>query len=120
MLREKSLDSVKIISIDYNLLIRKLEEIAKDIREKVSNVKEILLFGSYAKGNFTPLSDLDILIITKEAELPFLYRHEKFYEFFKEIPLDVNIIVYTQEEIKKLLDSDNMFIKEILSYARKL
>jgi len=120
MLREKSLDSVKIISIEYDLLINKLKEIAGNIKKNIPGVEKILLFGSFAKGNYTPSSDLDILIIVKDIDSSFLCRSEKFIKFFREIPLDVNMLVYTDEEIERLSESNNMFIREVLSYAKEL
>ena len=104
MLQEKSSNSVKVLSINYEKLILKLKEIAKEIKRRDSKVKKIILFGSFAKGNFTPESDLDILIIVSKAKEKFLFRSENYIDFFKNIPLDINIIVYTEAEVEKFLN----------------
>jgi len=43
-----------------------------------------------------------------------------FLDYFKEVPFDVNIIVYTKDEIEKMEKDNNIFIKEVLSYAVEL
>ncbi|MGB9768863.1 nucleotidyltransferase domain-containing protein [Dictyoglomus turgidum] len=120
MLHEKLLGSVKILSVDYDALINKLKEISFFIKEKNSKVIKIMLFGSFARGDYTPESDVDIMIIVKNSEKPFLFRADEFLDYFKEIPFDVNIIVYTKDEIEKMEKDNNIFIKEVLSYAVEL
>lgn len=48
------------IKKDVNELV---EEIVNDLR-KIKSVKSIILFGSYARGNQKPLSDIDICVLT--------------------------------------------------------
>ena len=55
----------------FLLLLYKDEIIRKIIREypKIDkNVVEIILFGSVARGDFSPLSDIDLLIVTKNKQ----------------------------------------------------
>ncbi|MGB9857738.1 MAG: hypothetical protein ACPLKX_06330 [Dictyoglomaceae bacterium] len=59
------------------------------------------------------------MIVVENTEKPFILRADEFWDYFKEIPLDVNIVVYTKEEIKKM-ERNNNFIREILSYAVEL
>lgn len=120
MLQELCLDSVKIISVDYDVLIETLKEVAKDLKAKNPAVKRIMLFGSFLKGNYTPESDVDLLIIVGKTETPFLCRADSFIEFFKGIPLDVNILVYTEKEINTMVEKGNEFIIEILRQGREL
>jgi len=48
-----------------------VQNILKLFQEQVqylygNNLKQIILFGSYARGNFTSDSDIDILIVTQK------------------------------------------------------
>ena len=77
------------------LLIYK-DEILKEISEKVpkldKEVVEIILFGSVARGDFSPLSDLDLLIITKDRP-----RTKKlFSQFAQRLYLKTGVIFSTK------------------------
>ena len=75
---------------------------------------KIILFGSYAIGNATESSDLDILVISdKEKEKPrwkrglsLLYKLRK-YHFSKDL------LFYSKEEIENWKEVDSAFITKI-------
>ena len=115
MLHEKSLGSVKIQSVDYNALLETIKGNACTIKAQYPLVTNVFLFGSFYKGNYTPESDIDILIIVKKTEVSFLQRRDVFINFFHNIPFDVNILVYTQREIKKMEKEGNPFITSIMN-----
>jgi len=115
MLHEKSLGSVKIRSVDYDALMDTIKGNARTIKAQHPLVKNILLFGSFYKRNYTPESDVDIVIIVEATEAPFLQRRDIFIGFFQNIPFDVNILVYTEMEIKKMQKEGNDFINNIIN-----
>ena len=53
ILQEKSLDYVKILSVDYDALIKALKKISHEIKKRYSHILKVLLFGSFSI-NFTP------------------------------------------------------------------
>jgi len=53
-------ENIKMLLID---LENKLSELFKN------NLKKIILFGSYAKGNYNNDSDIDIMVLLTETEL---------------------------------------------------
>ncbi len=120
MLQVQYLGSVKIESVDYNTLIKNLKQACRNIRKKYPDTIKILLFGSFAKGDYTPASDIDILIIVTNIEIPFLERRDLFTDFFSEIPFDVNMLVYTEYEIDKMQKENNLFIRQVLKEGRQL
>ena len=120
MLQVKYLDSVKILSVDYDALIKSIGKACTRIRKEYDHVKKILLFGSFLKGNYTPESDVDILIVVKYEDTPFMERRDLFSYFFEDIPFDINILVYTESELNNMLKKGNLFIKSILFEAREL
>ncbi|AIY87681.1 MULTISPECIES: nucleotidyltransferase domain-containing protein [unclassified Thermotoga] len=64
---KRSSDSAKIFYPEYDR-----EKVLKIIRNslpqllKVLPVKLVVLFGSYAKGNFTAFSDIDLLVVYED------------------------------------------------------
>lgn len=70
-------------------------------REKVS-VKKIILFGSYARGNYNENSDIDLVIISDDFETMTYWERIDFlsgaiYEIFEPI----EALSYTPSEWKK-------------------
>ena len=114
MLVEKSRGSVTIKSINYELFKRTLAEIKQILFAECPEVQKIILFGSFARGDYTPESDIDLCVIVNRSSLPFLQRSDPYLPFFQDIPLDVNLLVYTQEEITRMMNEGNELIKEIL------
>ena len=68
MLQEKYLDSVKILSVDYTALLESIKEICNKIKHENKNVLKTILFGSFHKENYTPESDLDMMIIIEKDD----------------------------------------------------
>lgn len=120
MLQERYLGSVKIQSVDYNALMGTLKRIAAIIKITHPHVKKVYLFGSFSKGNYTPESDVDVLIIVKHTDMPFLQRGDSFLDPFKDVPFDVNILVYTEDEIKMMQKREYPFIRQITNEALEL
>lgn len=120
MLHEKSLGSVRILSVDYPALKDTLLEAASEIKKTDRSVVQILLYGSFARGNYTPLSDVDILIMVDNTDIPFLCRKEAYSRYFFSIPFDVNILVYTADEFNRMLESGNLFLTSVLQNAVEL
>ncbi len=120
MLRRRSSNSVEVTSIDRERLLPELESIAARIGANDPTVCEVRLYGSLLSGDFTPHSDLDLLIIVFDSELGFLQRSDAYREHFLPIPLDTDIKVYTLREISKMKDQGNPFIREIQVTSRVL
>ncbi|MEM3147241.1 MAG: nucleotidyltransferase domain-containing protein, partial [Archaeoglobaceae archaeon] len=79
-------DGVEILSVDAEALRSRLEEIAGRIRREHPKVRKIWLFGSFARGDFTPRSDVDIAILLSEDGGPFLTRADAFLDYFADLP----------------------------------
>ena len=79
--------------------------------------KQVIIFGSYAKGTATIKSDLDIFVI-KETELPMVNRADylKPMLFHALIPVDVHI--YTPEEVEEYGKEPFSFVNSILKSGK--
>lgn len=93
------------------------KEIKNTIDQIVKGYKpqKIIMYGSCAKGEkaMNIGSDLDLIII-KDTEEEFLERIDKVLDCCKE-PIGVEVLVYTEEEIKKMLEEGNDFLETALS-----
>jgi predicted nucleotidyltransferase len=78
------------------------------------NPEKIILFGSFAIGNPTPDSDVDLLIIMDTALEP---RERSWQVSRLLIPrqFPVDILVKTPEEVDQEIRSNNTFLREIVS-----
>jgi len=77
----KNLEDIKLSVKDF----KAIEEFSKRIKDELgSNLMEMKLFGSKAKGKNMPDSDIDILIITEET-------NENIKDIIFDITVDVNL-----------------------------
>jgi predicted nucleotidyltransferase len=72
------------------------------------DVAEILLFGSFARGDYGPRSDLDLLIVLEQSDRPFVERIGEFLRLVPPYPTDV--FPYTREEIEARLAEGDPFL----------
>ena len=94
-----------------------IDDVVSQIVEKFRPIK-IVLFGSYAYGKPTPLSDVDMLIVMdsplKERELSMSIRRTIEYHF------GLDLIVKTPSSLLRRIDMGDFFLKEILQRGRVL
>ena len=55
-------------------LSHSLRKSIKELRERYPEIEQVILFGSFARGEAVPGSDIDLLIILKDSKLTFLER----------------------------------------------
>lgn len=96
-------------------LIEEIKRFANRLKETLP-VREIYLFGSFAKGEIHEGSDIDLLIIGDFKERLF----DRIGMVLDMTDLPVEPLVYSVEEFEGLKTSDSPFIKEILKTAIKL
>jgi uncharacterized protein len=79
--------------IDQSMIDAIVQEIVKH-----SSPQQVFLFGSYATGQSTPDSDLDLLVVM-ETDLPKPKRATPLRLLFRPVPCSMDILVYTPEEV---------------------
>ncbi len=107
-----------IINIDLflNKIIKKLQ---------IINPSKIILFGSYAKGEFDEGSDIDLVVILNTDKVPETYDkkleikvqvRDSIYELSRQIAID--LVVYTKGEFKLLKNLETSFYNEIINTGK--
>jgi len=87
--------------------------IARRIQADHSQVQDVRVFGSIARGDHVGTSDVDVLIIltSAPAQIPLanpVERGRPFYPYFT-LPIGIDLLVYTIAEIER----GNRFISHI-------
>jgi predicted nucleotidyltransferase len=110
----KSSDGVRIFkSLDRDRLLSELRSWAGDTQLRHSEVMRIGLFGSYARGDYAPGSDTDILMLVRHCEQPLWFLRPLAYDT-SSLPVGVDLLVFTNEEARRLSDRSSWF-RRILS-----
>jgi len=81
--------------------------------------EKIILFGSYAYGQPTADSDVDLLVIMDTAA-PDIERYLAVCRQLRPRPFPVDILVRTPQEIARALEKGDFFIREITTRGKVL
>lgn len=74
----------------------------------------ILLFGSYAKGQQTAHSDIDLLIV-KDTDLPRSLRGIELKDYLSQYPVKFDLLFYTHSELAQAQKVPYSFAQTIQS-----
>ncbi|MEW5759360.1 MAG: nucleotidyltransferase domain-containing protein [Candidatus Thermoplasmatota archaeon] len=102
---------------------KKMKKIILEIVEKIKDSylpEKIILFGSYAYGNPTKESDIDILVVKKTNERPIDRRIKVRRLVNLKVPVAFSPIVMTPDEVKYLIEIGDHSIKEIMKKGKIL
>ena len=86
------------------------------------NIQKVIVFGSYSKGNQTPQSDIDLLVVTNDDFIPENFMQKmvlktqiaKALQSLKDFS-DIDLIVHTKPMYERFLQLDSGFKREILN-----
>ncbi|MGH7857773.1 MAG: nucleotidyltransferase domain-containing protein [Candidatus Binatia bacterium] len=95
-----------------------LEEVVRRIRS-VGAPRAVVLFGSRARGDARPDSDLDLLIV-EESSLPRFKRSGRYRRALRGVFPAKDVVVWTPEEVEEWRDVPNAFITSVLAEGRVL
>ena len=105
---------------DSKKIKKNIREIAEKIREGYKPEK-IILFGSYAYGNPTEESDIDLLIV-KQTKKPF---HKRWADVCRLVSdsrkkIAFSPFVITSQELQKRLEMGDQFFEKIIKEGEVL
>lgn len=126
IMKSESVGNQKFFFINKNYpLLSALEKtyntkfgLAQKLKEKILKIKGIksaYIFGSFANGNFSDESDLDILLIGNHSSLE---AKRGLLPFQKVLKREINIIDLTEKELKNKIAHNDEFIQNIFSKAK--
>ena len=97
---------------------RTLDKIVERVVE-TEHPERIILFGSRARRTARPGSDYDLLVV-KESSQPRYRRSVQLYARLSDIPAEVDILVYTPEEIHEWSAVPQAFVTTAIREGRVL
>ncbi|TKJ22971.1 MAG: hypothetical protein CEE43_04450 [Promethearchaeota archaeon Loki_b32] len=111
----------KICSEDYSISSNDIKESLKTFIHAVANefeIEKIILFGSYARGDYHENSDIDLIIVGNFEERFF----DRIGNILELVPNNLNIepLVYTNEEFDKMSENGNPFLLTVISEGLNL
>lgn len=66
------------------------------------NLKQIILYGSYARGDYTEDSDIDIMVLTtltdKEIEQIETEIYDLAFDFLMDYGVDINVVIKNEKQ----------------------
>ena len=97
------------------------QQIIQSLVEKI-HPQQVFLFGSYAEGQPTADSDLDLMIVLDNPSVQKLRHHyiSQARQALSHIRLPKDILVYHRDEIEKWKDSINHVVYHCLTRGQKL
>ncbi len=109
------------VKIKYAVPRKRVETALQHYLKRVSsrvNLHQAILFGSYARDNYSPGSDIDIAIIADGLPTD----HGERFALLKEtvLGLDLQPFAYTGREWKKMLKTGSGFAREIVKHGKVL
>lgn len=101
-------------------IYKRLQKISDRIKREY-NAEKVILYGSYARGEETEDSDVDILVIAKTNERMF-ERMATVSRIVRDLRngLPISPIVLTPEELRHKLNIEDAFIQTIIEEGRVL
>jgi predicted nucleotidyltransferase len=104
----------KVSTNDEELLQTIVNRIAEGVHPQ-----KIILFGSWARGERGPHSDIDLLVI-QESDLPRLRRYAQVRRLFWGMGLPMDILVYTPEEFARYQSVPGSFTHTVANEGKVL
>lgn len=104
------MSSVVVKSIDFEAIRRQTAEFACHLLETRPEVEEVVVFGSFPRGTYSPGSDIDILLILSGSNKPFQDRTADYLP--EAFPVGMDLFAYTRQELER--SSANGFLTEAL------
>ncbi len=98
--------------IDSTSPVRSESDLHSEIVRRIVGVTDpdkVIVFGSRARGDQRPESDVDVLVIQESSE-PRYKRAGPLYAALASLPVEVDVIVYTPREILEWGEVDQALV----------
>jgi predicted nucleotidyltransferase len=109
---------VKVTYFPRDEVWQALRRFARELPKRSPEVRRIIVFGSVARGDAVPGSDVDLLLVLSSSRRPFLERMSEYLP--ERFPVGVEIFAYTREEMEKMVAEGNWFLRRALREGKVL
>lgn len=114
-MRSEYFGSAKITYLDRDAVWEALRSLAPRLADEHPEIEKISVFGSFARDDAAPGSDVDLLLVLKESDLPFPERAGRYRP--RHFPIALDVFAYTADEMQRMLSEGNFFLKRALAEA---
>jgi uncharacterized protein len=104
-----------------------MKQLTADLLEQITQKlvltmkpEQIILFGSYAYGEPTEDSDIDLLVIIAQSDEPRYRRARQAYKVLRGIGISKDILVMTRAEVERKTNVASSLVNQVLSRGRIL
>ena len=120
-MQEKLLSSVRVFSLNKEKILIQLKKKISDFTKDRPEIKKVILFGSLVKGNYTPFSDADIIIVLYDnAEVSAKIRDRIPDYYIDDMPIPTDVFPYKEKELEKKISEGSFFIKDAINKGQIL
>ena len=109
--QEISSPSVSVFWLDRNQIRHRLKMAVQRLAQTHPEIEEVWLFGSLARGDATPGSDADLMVVLSDTRLAFLDRCAHYQPEFCGIGVDV--LAYTLAELAQMRAEGSVFLRQV-------
>ncbi len=109
---ENSARTSGILDARFQSMSSSNDDLVRDIVRRIvetAQPEKVILFGSQARGDARPNSDFDVLVI-KQSDEPRHRRSVPLYVALADLPVEVEVMVYTPEEVEEWSEVPQAFV----------
>jgi uncharacterized protein len=117
-MREPSLPSVKVTFTNREEIFKALKHLIQEWTQKHPELERVILFGSFARGDYFPGSDVDVLLVLEKSDKSLLNRIAEFLP--THFPVDIDIFPYTKAEIQRLMNDPHSLVSQALAEGKRM
>ena len=107
---KKSYGSVQVTWLDRDAVLESTRQAVAALAAHRPEIDQVILFGSMARGDAVPGSDVDLLMVLESSDRAFLERISLYRP--SGIPVGVDVFPYTRQELANMLDEGNGFVRQ--------
>lgn len=118
LLRTESYGTASVTWLDRRAADDAAVVAARRLARRHPEITGVLLFGSIARGDAGPASDIDLVLVLEASDHPFPDRVSQYAPEIDELPVEV--FPYTEDEARELLSEPDSFLATALAEGRWL
>ena len=117
-MHKPSSPSVKVTFTNPEQVLNTLKNLIQEWSQQHPELEQVILFGSFARGDYFPGNDVDVLLILGQSDQPFLSRIRKFLPI--QFSVGIDIFPYTTDEVKRIRKDSHSLVSQALSEGKQM